>query len=226
MNLSKTHSILTIIFFSLTLNSCITSHKFNQIINEKVDYEFHKKSNFHSDKISIDFQKFPHDSVAVVTKRRASFFIPAIVVWGWNKKYDCHISNDYFNNIINNSVSEISEDLLLEKHLGDRKLKITIDELPNNLTYQNFGLIMYFVVTYNYVYNESIKQNNQKLKISYQITDNENVIKTDSVSYDFNAKIRNNGSESTEFIINYMNEFKQDFQDKSHQFIEKIIEDL
>lgn len=211
---------------SVFVNSLLNPKKLSEIVQSKVENEVMSNHRIESDFIVLNSDSLNKQENCVEVKKGKSYFIPAIIFWAWSQKLNCEISGQYFSSIFASILTEKSKEFNLSKHLGDRKLEISLIEVPSGFEYSNNGYFAYALVFYSYGFGELIQPVHQKFIFRYRITEKGTELKSDRFEFIFANQLVNSKFSTVKFINNYLDQLSSDFEMKSNEFIDRIIEDL
>jgi len=214
---------IALIFF---MTGCITVSEFDSVVRPKVEAEMVTKTTVKTDYLVLKTDKLPVTTPPVNIKKLSSFMVPLGVFWGWERSYNCDINSQYFSNIFAITLKQKAQEFELQKCLGNKRLEVTLDEVPKGFLYSNTGTVYFFMVVYFYNYNEVIYPQEQNFKISYRLMQGNNELKKDTFIYQFKEPIKNSVHMSVDFLDFYMQDIRTNFEAKSDEFIERIIEEL
>ena len=223
---SKILRSLFVLALVFVLQGCLSGKKITQIIEQKIGSEVKEKRAVNTDILLLNTDTLPKQDAVVVVKKGKSFIIPAVFLWMWNKNIDCELNTMYFSSLFSEILIEKADEFKLEKHLGNKKIEISLVKVPSSFTYSNNGTIIYGLVFYTYNFSESIRVKEQEFVFAYRITQEGKEIKSDRYTYSFDTTYRDFTFRSEKFIEQYLDQMKRDFEKKSSDFIERIIEEL
>jgi len=223
---SKILKLIFVLISVFVLQSCLTNKKITQLIERKVGSEVRAQKTVNTNVLLLNTDSLPKMDAVAVVKKGKSFVIPAIFFWMWNKNTDCELNTMYFTSLFSEILIEKADEFKLEKHLGNKKIEISLVKVPSSFTYSNNGTIIYGLVFYTYNFSESIRVKEQEFVFAYRITQEGKEIKSDRYTYSFDTTYRDFTFRSEKFIEQYLDQMKRDFEKKSSDFIERIIEEL
>lgn len=218
--------ILLFVTLILLFTSCITVSEFDTTVRKRVETEMTVDSLVDTKYLLLKTDKLVAAKEPIEVKKLSSFMVPLGVFWGWERSYDCNISSKYFSNIFATTLRQKERELELRKCLGNKRLEITLEEVPKGFLYSNTGTVYFFVVVYFYDFDEVIYPQEQTLKISYRVMQGDNELKKDTFTYQFKEPVKNSVHASMDFLDFYMQDIRANFETKSSEFIERIIEEL
>jgi len=138
----------------------------------------------------------------------------------------CEIRSQYFANVFAGILQEKAVEFQLQKHLGDKRLEISLEKVPSRFVYSNSGNVFYGLVFYTYNFSETVYPDGQTLSMSYRIIKDDIELKMESTVIILESPYRNFKVSSSQFVKIYLEQLQLDFENKSSDFIERIIEEL
>ena len=220
--------IFAIFLFPLLLISCIGTAKFNRIVFQKFSglpkINEQNTNNF----ILIQTDKLDNlDDLLVKSEKLKSFFIPAILYWGWNNTIKCELNPLSVASRFNSSLVSYANSIDLQRTLNGQRLEISIESIPNSFIYFLKGgllLIRNFGVLSNY---EDIVPEKQELRFSYKLITRTNEIKTGTITIDCNDQpVINTWGPTRKFIGEYINIYNGDLTSLSKDAVDNILTDI
>jgi len=225
-NINYFRNLLIILCPVFLFTGCLTQKKLSELVQSKVENEVISNHQVESKFIVLNTDSLNMPENSVVVKKGKSYFIPAILVWAWSQKLNCEISGQYFSSVFASILTEKSKEFNLDKHLGNKKLEITLIEVPSRFIYSNNGYFVYGLVLYAYGFGELINPDHQNFIFQYRITENGTELKSNRFEFMFANQLLNSKFSTNKFIEKYVDQLKADFEIKSNEFIDRIIEDL
>lgn len=228
MNVSNGYfkSLIVILIPIFLFTGCLSKKNLSELVQSKVETEIISNHKFENKLIVLNTDSLKKSDNYVVVKNGKSYFIPAILVWAWNKKFNCEISSEYFSSLFASILTEKAKEFNLEKHLGNKKMEISLIQVPSKFIYSNNGYFVYGLVFYSYGFGETLQPNNQQFILKYRITENGEELKTDRYIFKFENQISNSKFSTNKFIEKYIDQLSADFDIICNEFIDKLIEDL
>ena len=218
--------IIILVFISLFASSCLTKKEFSEVVKKNVEIGIYTNTKVNTPYLILKTDKLPAADSAVEIKKLSSYMVPLFFFWGWDRSYQCDINNRYFSNLFAGALEDKAKEFELEKILGDKKIEITLEQVPKGFLYTNTGSVYFLMVAYFYDFDEKIYPQSQNFKISYKLMQGERELKSDTLSYQFQDPVKNTADMSISFVDFYMQDLKTNFENKSNEFIERIIEEL
>ena len=164
---------------SVLITSCaVNSSKLQKQITERLNEN--KKNDTLSYKIKsnniIELKLNQDISLTTNCKQIKSSFIPAIFYWGWNSEVICELSKENIENQLKKDLIVKIEKEGLQTYFEDKKLQLTIDEIPTQFKFQDKGDVIYLVFGYIMSQKRYFAPELKRFKGSYQILDKENKV--------------------------------------------------
>jgi len=225
-NIDYFRNLLFILCSVFLFTGCLTQKKLTELVQSKVENEVVSNHKVENEFIVLNTDSLNKPEKSVIVKKGKSYFIPAILVWAWSQKLNCEISGQYFSSVFAGILTEKSKEFNLDKHLGNKKLEISLVQVPSGFIYSNNGYFVYALVFYSYGFGELIQQDHQKFVFRYRITENGTELKSDRFEFVFANQLQNTKFSTTKFVEKYIDQLSSDFEIKSNEFIDRIIEDL
>lgn len=218
------------LFFVLIMTSCVSKSKLVQQVSQKTA-PLNKSIGLYANRHLV----LSADSVLAQTadsfsvNRKSSCFIPLIIYWGWNQKYEVKLPDQYLINIFNNILIAKDKDFEYHKFFRDKTLEIEITALPANFYYSLSGT--YWFLPYiaglglYYSYAE-IYPDKQKIAVNYRFTDNESVLKSGKKSIEMKYPVSNLYNPAAANFSYYIDDFRSVFEYLCGRLIEMVVDDL
>ncbi len=213
---------ILVLFFS----GCMSTKQLTEIIKSKIESRMPETKFYNTNNLTLKMDSLVESDSLVNVKKDNSFFIPAIVFWVWKNSMSCEIRSQYFANVFAGILQEKAVEFQLQKHLGDKRLEISLEKVPSRFVYSNSGNVIYGLVFYTYNFSETVYPDEQTLSMSYRITKDDIELKKEKYSYNFESPYKNFKVSSYQFVEMYLEQLQLDFENKSSEFIERIIEEL
>jgi len=217
--------ILALFFAVVSLSGCISTTKMADVIRDRMpivkqsDYDF---SSF----VTIKTDSLAKTDSLVTVKKEKSYFIPAVFLWAWHYQFACELSSDYMLDIFRKVLADKLREYNMEKFIGNNKLEINIGKVPNRFKYSNIGTVLFWVLSYTPSFEEVLYRENESFNISYTFTDDLGNTRGDSLTYTFPKQYKSSDVTGYYYVEDYMMSLKYDFEMKSVEFIDRIIEGL
>lgn len=217
--------IIAFLVIFVALGGCVSTSKMTGIIRDRMPNVAQPTYDY-SSFVTVKADSLIHTDSLVTVKKEKSYFIPAVFLWAWNQQLDCELSSDYMLNIFRKVLADKLKEYDMEKFIGDNKLEISILKVPNRFKYINSGSVLFLVFAYSYHYQEVVFRENESFVLTYTFTDDLGNKRGDSISYTFPEKYKNSGLSGYNYVEDYMMGLKYDFETKSAEFVDRIIESL
>lgn len=156
----------------LNLGCAVKSSGIQTMVQNRINEN--KKSEVADATIEIKINK--NIELANACKQVKSSFIPALLYWGWNSEVICEFSKETIENEIKSEVKNKIESLGLHKNLENKKLIITIDELPTKFKYQEKEDVVILLFAYVMSGKRYFASERTDFKGHYTIIDGENKV--------------------------------------------------
>ena len=225
----KLHSFSVFVLLIFILSSCISTKTVQKYMRSslptsadsivKQDYKLKDYTLLLTDSLHKT------DSVVDVNKK-VSYFIPAIIFWGWNHTLECNVNKKIFVKEFIDVFNEKSKEFTLSKYLGERKLTIEIEKVPSSFIYTNSGAVIFAFIAYSYVFNDYIDPVNQTFRVRYKIVQGDIEMANDVYETRFNEIVANNYSTTEDFIATYVSNRQYYFRHSCEELFDRIMENL
>ncbi|HEY6913305.1 MAG TPA: hypothetical protein VI413_01425, partial [Paludibacter sp.] len=153
--LSKMLKML-LITATLFLTACISTGDFSNIVKSKLGVYVQMTESKQADNVIIKTDKLHFIDSAVVVRKQKSYFIPAIIYWQKVNTLSCDINNRYFVNMFTDVFKEAVSEFQLKKHLGSRRLEISLETVPSNFVYSDRFYGVFTMICFS-LYREDIR---------------------------------------------------------------------
>lgn len=215
------------LLLTILLTSCLSTTKLSDTVKSKIGTDFLDEKPAVEEFLILKTDKLPVSDSLVLVEKKKSYFIPAIVFWGKENTLSCDINSRYFVKLFTDILDEKAKEFQLQKHLGDRKLEISIDAVPNNFVYTDKFYFIFAFVAYSYSYLEAVFPLNQNLSITYRILQNDGTeMKSGSFTAPTTESRANTINSHGRFIEKYLDEVKIRFEDQTDKMLDNIINEL
>lgn len=210
---------------NLLLSSCISTKRISGIIKNNL-LEIPEVNEICPNFVILNTDSLPKTDSVVTVKKEKSFLIPAVFFWAWNSTMQCEINNKYLTQVFESVLYDKIKVYNLEKFIGNRTLEISLKQIPNQFKYTNNGSLIFVLYFYSYNYQELVYRNEQKFALSYKYIAQDGTSRGNTLTYNFQPVYKNKGFTGYGFVNEYIRNLRFDFDRKSSDFIEQIIEDL
>lgn len=165
------------------------------------------------------------DSLVNVEKVR-SYFIPAVIFWGWENTLKCQINDNYFVNVLIDEINRQNDEFQFGKYLADRRLEITVESVPSVFEYSARGFFYFVLVAYGYSTYEGIRPDNQKFQVSYRILDGEKELKKSVFTKYYDSPFRDSWLSGAPLANKYAKEVTQAYDLDCEHFVSEVFNEL
>ncbi|MBN2766938.1 MAG: hypothetical protein JXR27_11245 [Paludibacteraceae bacterium] len=223
----KSFNLKILVFFLtvVALNGCVSTSKMTKVIRDRMPSVAQPTYDY-SSFVTVNSDSLIHTDSLVTVKKEKSYFIPAVFLWAWNHRLACELNSDYMLNIFRKVLADKLKEYNMEKFIGNNKLEINIKKVPNRFKYTNNGSVMFLVFAYSYHFQEVVYRENESFELTYVFTDDNGNQRGDSISYTFPVEYKTAGLSGYSYVQDYMVGLKYDFEMKTAEFVDRIIEGL
>ncbi len=225
----KLHSSSVFILLIFILSSCISTRTVQKYMRSSLPASSDSivKQDYTLQNYTLLFTDTLHKTDSVVdVKKKISYFIPAVIFWGWNHTLECNVNKKIFVKEFVDVFNEKSKEFTLTKYLGERKLTIEIEKVPSSFIYTNSGAVIFAFVAYSYVFNDYIDPVNQTFRVRYKIVQGDIEMANDVYETRFDGVIANNYSTTENFIQTYVSNRQYFFRRSCEELFDRIMENL
>lgn len=209
------------LFTFLLMASCISTNRLTGYVEPKFQ---ETKTLLINDNFVFDFSDLKHKSSPVLSTKIKSFFIPAILYWGWNKTIKCEIDPNIVGQSFQESFLYFADSLKLQEKLQGRKLEIKLEKIPNSFVYTHKGNAIIFIYAYTVSDIEAIFPQVQNLWVSYRLILDGKIIKEDELSATNNAQsIMNDWKSTKKFTWFYVDQFKKNNKSMTLEIVNQLL---
>lgn len=213
--------VLVVILLSA---SCVSTKKYSSFVKPKFE---ELKDSENSKNITFDLSKLDSLEGIVKAEKLKSQFIPAILFWQWENNIKCQICPQSVGNMFKSDFIYYSESLGLSDKLGNRNLKIGIEEIPSSFIYINKGYTIIFIVAYTISQLEAIYPDNYDFVIKYEIQENgQENISGDILKINRDVPLQNTWSTTKKFTQNYVLQFENNINEVAKETVLIILNKL
>jgi hypothetical protein len=219
-----------IVFIVLFFTSCISNSTLFQQVNQKTA-PLNKTSELCSKQHLV--LKI-NDSLMVTTeepivKKNSSYFLPMIIYWGWNQKFDVQMPQKYLINLFNNVLINKDKEFEYHKFFSDKTLEIELKKLPDHFIYSLSGtywFLPYFAGLGLYYSHEKIYPENQEFVVKYRFFNSESNLKSGIKSLEMKFPRTEIYNPSSQNVSYYIDDFRKEFEYQAGKLIDMVIDDL
>ena len=198
--MNRLSKMLKVLFITATLflTACITTGDFSNIVKSKLGVYVQLPESKQADNVIIKTDKLHFIDSAVVVRKQKSYFIPAIIYWQKVNTLSCDINNRYFVNMFTDTFKDAVSEFQLKKHLGSRRLEISLETVPSNFVYSDKFYGVFTMICFS-LYREDIRPLESQIKVTYRILDGDQEVKAGRYSNAVAKPIKNNFSTHSDF---------------------------
>lgn len=170
-------TLLAVVMFS----GCITSKKLDRFIAGQYGNELPKLVKARYDNISVT-ASLPYNATGLSnTVVKYSHLLPLLFYWQIKRQNICTMNPAIFVNKFTNTIS-LEAGRWIGPKLGNEKLNLTVEQLPNIFTIDDKGH-MIWIVLYAFGWDKmSVRPQPADLVVSYKLSDGDHIVKTGEVS--------------------------------------------
>jgi hypothetical protein len=204
----------------------MSTKKFNKIVTTELqnqDTSILVKGQF------IRFKESQNKSndLVINMEKTKSRFIPALFYWDWENTIDFEINKKTLERIIEQSFYDNPQFEKLEKAIEGKQLILCIDDIPNEYFYTNQGEIIIAVLFYKVGTLKAIYPKEKNFIFSYQLFENDELIKDGIIGIDRPDIHTDNTDGSTKNLLKYhLGDYKRNAKYLSTDLIEKLYYEL
>ena len=214
--------ILLIFFAICLLSSCVTSKRYQVILDESMSERVEEVKPT-PDWLSVDFSENLQKGNLV--EKKVFSAIPIIIFNSWKTEMDCNLDEEQVNIYTKNAIVSAADSLSLQEKLGGENLSIQLNAVPNDYTYKYSGFNVYVIITV--VGDSTLKMTpiDDIFDVSYSINGNTKItFKTPLEEVEKNGNIYLKGPvKATAF---YLDQYRAKIDKFAIELVEKIIEEI
>lgn len=214
------------LFAAVSLTGCISSKKYSNLVNEKLQINADVKSTANHEEwlvLKTDSSSLNESSFKQVERS----FIPAILYWGWNSTIACEINPALTTEYLKSSIYKAADSLSLSEKLAGGKLIIHINNVPGKFVYQNKGNVIFLVVAYSTSGVEAIHPAQTALVANYEIQTGDRTIPGGEIVIRRNNEPVHNVWKSTKkFTWLYLDQYREDTEQMGLELVQEVIQKL
>ena len=209
---------------SILATSCLTTNRMSSFVDTKTKRLEHKELLSKNWLIVKSDKNEPKKNIC---KKKKSYFIPAILYWGWNSTFECELNANTKTNIIKEGIYKAADSLNLKEYLQEDTLEITLKEMPGKFLYVNKGDVIIFIIAYTYILVETISPYLINLEFEYIINNNGKIkMNGKGIIQNKEQPLRNIWRSSKKFIWLYLDEYQNEIDRMGVKLVSKIIDDI
>lgn len=220
--LIKSLLIFSVIFFT----ACMSTKTFTQVVQSKIGNDTLEVERVDTGYITFKTDKLPVLDSTIRVRKIQSHFIPALLYWEKENSMTCEINSNYFTNVFLDVLNRTSQEFLLKKHLGDKKIEINLEVIPSGFKYSDKFVAFFAFFFSGYGSLENIRSFQGNMKVTYRILDGNNEVKTNTLTETVVEPITNADASHSEFVEDYIDFLKRSYKQQSEKIILQIIDDI
>ena len=211
---------------SVLLTGCLTTHGLDKMVEHKISKQLITTNLLDTSHFVLKTDHLQSFEAPSSSQIQSSFFIPAIVYWGWENTLKCKVNNHYFINLFTDILNRKMKEAEWKDKLNDKKLEITIDSLPNQFIYSSKGMMIFLFTAYSYSFSKVIQPENQEFRISYRLLQNSKALKQGSFWTKYTRPEYPRNQSENQFVEHFLDIQKDFFITESDNLIQQICKDL
>jgi len=212
-----------ILITTLLISSCVSTKKYSGFVKPKFENLADVTKEEYGN-ITFDLSKLERIEDIVISEKLKSQFIPAILYWQWENNIACQISPQSVGKMLNSNIMYQSDLLGLSEKLGNKKLEITIEEIPSSFIYANKGHTIIFIIAYTISQLEAIYPKNQDFVITYVLRENGQTNISEEIRItNKDVPMRNIWSTTGKFTRNYLEQFENNIKETAKDIVQVIL---
>ena len=221
--MKKTLLILTTI---IALTGCVSTKTYSSYVTQKLEQQIHAP-DIQDKNISFDFSKLEVLDNSVEAEKSKSFFIPAILYWGWENTIECKISPAIVGQTFKSSFLNCADSLGLFNKLNEQQIEISIEKIPTSFVYTNKGNTMIFIIAYTVSELEAIYPQEQNLVINYKLIKNGQTTKSGKlIATNKDKPIKNIWKSTKKFTWLYIDKFDNNIKVMTNDIVEQLLKQI
>lgn len=223
----KTTKLIILSTVAILLCSCFTAKQMNVAITKSVSEDVIKNVQVSDSNVVLNTEKLEQFTPSAKVTTIHYYFIPAIFYWETRDLLRAEVNNRAYINLFTEVLNKKSKEFNFAEKLHNKKLEISIEATPNEFFY-DLKDVTIAGGYYNYMQHFlDIYPTNQKLALSYRITQDMNVVKSGSFSTPFNKSAKNDYAwTSSEGVEHYLKNNRFEFITASETLIQLIANEL
>ena len=153
------------------------------------------------------------------------YFIPALLYWEWNSTIACNIDPVFVRNYFEKAIYKAADSLGMKDILGNRKVTITLSDLPGKFLYENKGTTMIFIFAYSVSTLEGISPSRINLAVDFTIHyDDETSENGQIIVQNLEMPVPDIWNSTKRLTGKYLDKYKVEIERMSTELVEEIIE--
>lgn len=211
---------------SASLTACLSTHELDNVVRNKISNQLTPINLLDSSHWVLKTNSLQETGTPSLSQTTHSFFIPAIVYWGWENTMKCKVNNHYFVNMFAESLNKKTTERFWKEKLKDKKLEISLDSVPNQFVYSSKGMVLFLFSAYSYSFSKGLYPDDQQFKISYRLLENNVVLKQGSFWTKYTKPEYYKNQTEKHFVENFLDIQRDFFTTESANLIQQIGNDL
>lgn len=205
---------------------CVSTRTYSTYVREKLETQL-KAGAIQHENILFDLTHLREQAGLVESEKVNSFFIPAILYWGWENTIECSISPSIAGEMFKSNFLDSADSLGLLQNLNGQNLEITVEALPTRFVYTNQGSTMIFIIAYTVSTLEAIYPEEQNLVITYKLSANGQETKAGRITALNTAMpIKNIWKSTKKFTWMYIDRYDYTMKTLTHDIVRQLQEQL
>ena len=218
---------IVLLFVITCLSSCVGTKRFSKFVSEKCEPAIFKETNITSNYIKFKVDNLSNQDTLVKIKRIKKQFIPAVLYWQYESTFECSIAPKAIASKICGYMESYAETVNLSQKIDGRKIEISIDKLPNSFVFTEKGYVIFLVFAYAAGGVEAIVPQNENLRISYRIFQDNNETQKGSITIlNEDKPIKNFSNTMKRFTWKYLDNYDSNLNNLCEKAIDKLLIEL
>jgi hypothetical protein len=214
------------ISIALLLTGCLTTHGLDKMVEHKIASQLMKTNLLDTTHLVLKTDKLLLTEAPSKSQVLNSFFIPALLYWGWENTLICELNNHYYINLFSQALNRKKTDNKWNEILKNKKLEITLDSVPNQFIYSSKGMVLFLFSDCSYNFSKGLFPADQLFKISYRLLDKNEVVKQGSFWTKYTRPEHPTNQTDKHFVEKFLDIQKDFFTTESANLIQQIENDL
>ncbi len=217
---------LLILITIIALTGCVSTKTYSSYVTQKLEQQIHAP-DIQDKNISFDFSKLEVLDNSVEAEKSKSFFIPAILYWGWENTIQCKINPNLIEKSFKLTFLHCADSIGLLNNLEGKKLEISIEAMPTSFMYTNQGNAIIFIIAYTVSELEAIYPQRENLVINYKLIKDEQTIKSGKLAAINNDQpIKNIWKSTKQFTWLYIDQFNNNTKMLTNDIVQQLLKNI
>jgi len=217
---------ILILITIIALTSCVSTKTYSGYIEKKLETQINS-TDIQNESISFDLSQLEVQTNSVETEKIKSFFIPAILYWGWENTIECKINPTIVGKVFKSSFLNCADSLGLFNNLNEQKIEISIEKIPTSFVYTNKGNTMIFIIAYSVSELEAIYPQEQNLVINYKLIKNGQQTKSGKlIATNKDKPIKNIWKSTKKFTWLYIDKFDNNIKILTNEIVDQLLKEI